>query len=90
MPHLIALTEPWLTESDDLSTFNIAGYQPIECRSCSLKMSSMFYASIHLRVSKSIFLDEVVKLLMFLHEQKYDVIIFEDFKKDLLVNLATN
>ena len=29
-PHLILLTETWLTNNDDLSTFNIPGYHSIE------------------------------------------------------------
>ena len=32
LPHLILLTETWLTENDDLSNFNIAGYQPFESK----------------------------------------------------------
>ena len=31
-PHLILLTEIWLTENDDLSAFNIAGYHPLESK----------------------------------------------------------
>ena len=31
-PYLILLTETWFTENDDLSTFNITGYQPIESK----------------------------------------------------------
>ena len=32
LPHLILLIETWLSENDDLSAFNIAGYQPIESK----------------------------------------------------------
>ena len=31
-PYLILLTETWLTENDDISTFNIAGYYPLESK----------------------------------------------------------
>ena len=31
-PHLILLTETWLPENDDLSTFNIAGYHPLDSK----------------------------------------------------------